>query len=172
MTCQLVNELPERVLLLECKGTVKTKSKLIHEIINKVSSYIIEADFVEVAVGLNKHYWLFSQEEDFNHPDGVLAELEEFAAYVVDAEFPEIMEEKGNTFFSRIKDIIYRVINKDIPPMPEIRPKIKSAEQAEDLGLSSISGKKETSINISIQEEQRDKDVIMSSAIRNLNRSE
>ena len=62
MTCELVNELPNGVVLLESKGTVKTKSKLFREIINKVSSYIIEADLVEVAVEINNHYWLLTQE--------------------------------------------------------------------------------------------------------------
>ena len=169
MTCELVNELPKGVVLLESKGTVKTKSKLFREIINKVSSYIIEADLVEVAVEINNHYWLLTQEEDFEHPDKVLSELEMYAANIVNTEFPEIEEKNEESILHRIKSVINKFVSKDAPPIPELRPKLKSAEESENLSVDIVDLSKETTeTGVSEQGLPKDEGSIMVDAIKNL----
>ena len=173
MTCELVNELSDGVVLLESRGTIKTKSKLFREIINKVSSYIIEADLVEVAVEINNHYWLLTQEENFEHPDKVLSELEMYAAKIVNTEFPEIEEKHGDSILHKIKSAINKFVSKDAPPIPELHPKIKSAEESENLSVDIVDLDKEpTEAEVLEKETSKDEGTIMVDAIRNLTDSE
>lgn len=169
MTCELINELPDNVVLLESRGTNKTKSKLFREIINKVSSYIIEADLVEVVVKINNHYWLLVQEEDFEHPDEVLSELEMYAANIVNTEFPEIEEKCEESVLHKIKSVINKFVSKDAPPIPELRPKLKSVEESGSLGVDVVDLDKEPiEAGTSEQGLPKNEGAIMVDAIQNL----
>lgn len=169
MTCELINELPDNVVLLESRGTNKTKSKLFREIINKVSSYIIEADLVEVVVKINNHYWLLVQEEDFEHPDEVLSELEMYAANIVNTEFPEIEEKQEDSILHKIKSVINKFVSKDAPPIPELRPKLKSVEESGNLSVGIVDLDKEpTEFVASEQGRPKDEGAIMVDAMQNL----